>query len=55
MDIPTSFVWIILFDETFKYGGGANSLGYIGTNVELLCVEFYNFVQCHIFINNLTC
>jgi hypothetical protein len=23
-------------------------------NAELLCVEFCNFVQCHIFVNDLT-
>jgi hypothetical protein len=24
---------------------------YVGTNPEPLCVEFSNFVQCHIFVN----
>jgi hypothetical protein len=28
MDIPTSFIWIIiLFDAVFKYGDGAKFLG----------------------------
>jgi hypothetical protein len=25
--------------------------GYIGTNGELICVEFCNFVQCHVFVS----
>jgi hypothetical protein len=27
---------------------------YVETNAEPVCVEFYNFVQCYIFINYLT-
>jgi len=55
MDIPKSFIWmIILFDEAFKYGDGAKFWGYVGTNTEPLCVQFCNFVQCHIFVNYLT-
>jgi hypothetical protein len=51
----TSFIWIIiLFDAVFKYDDGANFLGYVGINAEQLCVEFCNFVQCHIFVNYLT-
>jgi hypothetical protein len=55
MDIPISFIWIIiLFDAVFKYGDGANFLGYDGINAEPLHVEFCNFVQCHMFVNYLT-
>jgi hypothetical protein len=28
--------------------------GYIGTNGELICVEFCNFVQCHVFVSCLS-
>jgi hypothetical protein len=28
-----------------EYGGGSNFWCYVGTNAELVCVEFYNFVQ----------
>jgi hypothetical protein len=52
MDMPISFIWIIiLFDAVFKYGDGAKLWGYVGINAEPLCVEFCNFVQCHIFVN----
>jgi hypothetical protein len=55
MDIPISFIWIIiLFDAVFKNGGGAKFWGCVGINAEQLCVEFCNFVQCHIFVNYLT-
>jgi hypothetical protein len=55
MDIPISFIWIIiLFDAFFKFGGGAKFWGYVVINAEQLCVEFCNFVQCHIFVNYLT-
>jgi hypothetical protein len=57
MDIPISFIWIIiLFDAVFiiKYGDGAKFWGYVGINAEPLCVEFCNFVQCHIFVKYLT-
>jgi hypothetical protein len=55
MDIPISFIWIIiLFDAVFKYGDGAKFWGYVVINAEQLCVEFCNFVQCHIFVNYLT-
>jgi hypothetical protein len=38
-----------LFDEAFKYGHYATFPGSVGTtNAEPLCVEFGNFVQCHI-------
>jgi hypothetical protein len=30
-------------------------LRYVGTNTEPFCVEFSNFVQCHIFVNYVTC
>jgi hypothetical protein len=55
MDIPVSFIWIIIsFDAVFKYGDGVKFWGYVVTNAEQLCVEFCNFVQCHIFVNYLT-
>jgi hypothetical protein len=50
MDIPTSFIRIIIFfHRAFEYGRGSKVLGYVGTNAELLCVEFCSSVQCHIF------
>jgi hypothetical protein len=55
MDISVSFIWIIiLFDAVFKYGDGAKFLGYVVINAKQLCVEFCNFVQCHMFVNNST-
>jgi hypothetical protein len=55
MGIPTSFIWIIiLFDAFFKYNDGAKFLSYIEINAKPLCVEFCNYVQCHIFVNHLT-
>jgi hypothetical protein len=55
MNIPISFIWIIiLFDAVFKYGDGAKFWGYVRINAEVLCVEFCNFVQCHISVNYLT-
>jgi hypothetical protein len=55
MDIPISFIWIIiLFDAVFKYGDGAKFWGYVGINAEPLFVEFCNFVKCHNFVNYLT-
>jgi hypothetical protein len=55
MDITISFIWIIiLFDAVFKYDDGAKFWGYVRINAEPLCVEFCNFVQCHIFVNYLT-
>jgi hypothetical protein len=36
--------------ESFKYSDGVKLRGYVGTNAEKLCVEFCNFVQCHIFL-----
>jgi hypothetical protein len=49
MDIPTSFKWLVLFDEAFKCGDGAKFWDYVGTNVEPLCMEFCKSVQCHVF------
>jgi hypothetical protein len=46
---------IILFDEAFEYGDSAKFWCYIATNSESFCVEFYNFVQWHSFVNYLTC
>jgi hypothetical protein len=55
MDIPKSFIWIIiLVDAVFKYGDGAKFWRYVGINAEPVCAEFCNFVQCHIFVNYLT-
>jgi hypothetical protein len=46
MEIPTSFIWIIiLFDEAFRHGDVESFWGYVGTNAETFCVEFCNFVQ----------
>jgi hypothetical protein len=55
MDITTSFIWIIaLFDKAFNCADGVKFWGYVGTNAEPLCVEFSNFVQCHMAVNYLT-
>jgi hypothetical protein len=52
----TSFIWIIILsDEALKHGDDAKCWGYVGTNTEPLCLEFRNFVQCHVFVNYLTC
>jgi hypothetical protein len=46
MDLPTSFIWIIIFfDGNFEYGGGSIFWGYAVTNAELLYAEFCNFMQ----------
>jgi hypothetical protein len=43
MNIPTSFIWIIiLLDEVLKYCDGVRFWGYVGTNAEPLSVEFCN-------------
>jgi hypothetical protein len=40
MDIPISFIWIIILsDAVFKYGDGTEFWGYVGINAEPLCVE----------------
>jgi hypothetical protein len=55
MDIPVSFISIIiLFDANFNYGDGSKFWGYVVMKAEQLCVEFCNFVQCHIFVNYLS-
>jgi hypothetical protein len=55
MDIPISFIWIILlFEAVFKYDDGAKFGGNVGINAEPLCVELCYFVQCRIFVNYLT-
>jgi hypothetical protein len=36
---------LFFFDGTFEYGGISKFGGYVGTNDELLCVEFCNFGQ----------
>jgi hypothetical protein len=44
MDIPTTFIWIVIFfDGAFEYGGRSKFWGYIGPNAEPLCVEFCTF------------
>jgi hypothetical protein len=49
------FTWIIIFfDGAFEYGGISKFLGYVGTNAELLGVEFCNFGQCYIFARYLS-
>jgi hypothetical protein len=54
LDIPTSFICIIiLFDGAFEYGSISKLWGYVGTNTELLCAEFCNFVQYQIFVSYL--
>jgi hypothetical protein len=45
------FELLFCLTQFFKYGDGANFWGYVGINAEPLCVEFCNFVQCHIFVN----
>jgi hypothetical protein len=55
LDTPVSFIGIIvLCDDAFKYGDCVRFWGYIEMNTEPLCVDFCNFVQCHIFVNSLT-
>jgi hypothetical protein len=42
MDMPTNPVWIIvLLDEALKYGGGVKFRGYVETQAEPFCVEFF--------------
>jgi Na+-translocating ferredoxin:NAD+ oxidoreductase RnfA subunit len=40
--------------KLFKYGDGVTFLGYVGTNTELLSVEFCNFMHSHNFTDFLT-
>jgi hypothetical protein len=55
MDIPTRFIWIVIFfDWANEYGGISKFWGYVGKNAELLYVEFCNFVQCHILVRYLS-
>jgi hypothetical protein len=55
MDKPTSFIRIlILLEEAFQYGDGANLSGYAGTSAEPLCAEFCYLVQYHTLVNYLT-
>jgi hypothetical protein len=52
----TSFILIvILFEKAFNMAMVRNFQVNVGTNAEPLCVEFCNFVQCHIFVNYITC
>jgi hypothetical protein len=46
----TCFEYLILLCEGFKYGDGAKCWGYDGTDTEPVCVEFCNFLQCHILV-----
>jgi hypothetical protein len=40
MDVPRSFIWIIIFfDGAFEWGGISNLRGYVGTNAEVRCLE----------------
>jgi hypothetical protein len=50
MAIPTIFSIIIFFDKDFKYGDCMNFCGYFVANSEPLCVQFCNFVLCHILL-----
>jgi hypothetical protein len=48
MDISTSFIWvIILSDEAYKCGDGAEFWGYVAINAEPLCAYVCNGVLCH--------
>jgi hypothetical protein len=52
MNVPTSFIWIIiLFDDSFKYGDGEKFWGCVATNAEPLRVELCDLVQCRILVN----
>jgi hypothetical protein len=46
MDTPRGIVWIIIIldDKGLKYSVVAKFVGYVGTNIKPLCVEFCNFV-----------
>jgi hypothetical protein len=56
MDIPTSFIWnIVFFEEDFDYDSSLKFWGFVWTNAEPLCVEFCNFVQWHTFVHYLRC
>jgi hypothetical protein len=51
MDIPTSFIWIIIYVErAFEYDEGAKFWGCVGSNAERLCLELCNFVQFCVFV-----
>jgi hypothetical protein len=48
-DTRTTFIWIIVFFNGHIEQGGILKLWmYVGTNADLLFVEFCNFLQCHI-------
>jgi hypothetical protein len=52
MDVPTSFVWtIIFFDGAFEYGGISKFWAYVGSNAELLCADLCNYGRCRVFVN----
>jgi hypothetical protein len=54
-NIPTSFIWIIIFFHgALEYGCISKLWGYAGTNAELLCVEFCDLVQCNICVSYLS-
>jgi hypothetical protein len=41
MDVPTCFIWIIIFfNGYFEYGGISKLWSYAGTNAEILSIEF---------------
>jgi hypothetical protein len=37
-----------LLDEVLKYGDGVKLWGYVTTNVQPLCVEFWSFAQSYL-------
>jgi hypothetical protein len=54
--IATRFIESLFsLTELLQCGAGSKCWGYVGTNAELLCVGFCNFVQCHIFVSYLSC
>jgi hypothetical protein len=53
MDIPTTFIWIIIFfDWPFEYGSGSKFEVMLG---QILNYFVQNFGQCHIFVSYLSC
>jgi hypothetical protein len=49
------FIYVLFsFTEFLNMALARNLCGYVGTSAQSLCVEFYNFLQCHTFVNYLT-
>jgi hypothetical protein len=44
----------IFFEGAFEHCSTTKFWGSVGTNAELICVEFYNFGQHHIFVSYLS-